>query len=156
MSGTDGGAREPREPQEIRIELKGSFSPDADLEALQEWLRRESWYQEMDRGKQLTVVRRRPEPAPDGERAGQSEQGPSMGVGVDDVIMLVVGGAVQPVFDQAFQALQRWYRNRRRLAAQSEDLTLRVTADDRQGVLDDSDQAPRNDESDEAPQNSGD
>jgi len=149
MSVSGGGAPESREPQEIRIELRGSFSPDADLEALQEWLRRESWYQEMDQAERPTLIRRRPEPVPGSggsQETGGSEQGPSMGVGLDDIILLLASGLVQEVYDEAFQALKRWYRNRRRLAAENEDIRIRVTADGRDDVLEGSDEAPHDPE----------
>lgn len=125
MAGNDGGVPE---PQEIRIGLSGSHNRESDLDALQQWLERESWYQELLDTSHLKAERRTAEPVPDSRQ--EAGQGPPMGVGIDDIVLLLLEAALGMVFDQLYRSLSEWAGNRRRLRSEGEDPTVSVTLPD--------------------------
>lgn len=100
---------------EIRIRVGGTHTAQQDLGALESWLRREPWFQEeLDSGR--VVVARRGSPG--GEPEG------AMGIGIDDLILILIGAAIQPGFDELYNkvraSVKAWADNRRRQAADGE------------------------------------
>ncbi|MFG2141991.1 hypothetical protein [Streptomyces sp. NPDC048650] len=91
--------------QEIRIRITGTHNPEQDGADLRAWLEREPW---------LTSRRHdwalRPRPAAE----GADEAGPAdMAVGVDDVILVVVGAVAAEITKSLTIALQEWLRRRK-------------------------------------------
>ncbi|GAA2317801.1 hypothetical protein OHT20_29660 [Streptomyces caniferus] len=88
---------------EIRIRITGTNNPDQDIEDLKAWLEREPW---LDRRRHDWLLRPRP--------ADGSDHGPGdMAVGVDDLILVVVGAVAAEIAKSLGIALQEWLRRRR-------------------------------------------
>ncbi|MGW2920477.1 hypothetical protein ACWDBF_21800 [Streptomyces angustmyceticus] len=88
---------------EIRIRITGTNNPEQDIEDLKAWLEREPW---LDRRRHDWLLRPRP--------AGGGADGPGdMAVGVDDLILVVVGAVAAEITKGLGIALQEWLRRRR-------------------------------------------
>ncbi|MFJ9852115.1 hypothetical protein [Streptomyces sp. NPDC101150] len=125
MSGSadrrEGGQGNGRESgQGIRIRITGTNDAERDAADLRAWLEREPW---------LTQRRhnwtQRPRPA--GESGGGDESGPAdMAVGVDDLILVVVGAVAAEITKSLTIALQEWLRRRREDRADGEEPSVTV------------------------------
>ncbi|MGW7490306.1 hypothetical protein [Streptomyces sp. NPDC054786] len=88
---------------EIRIRITGTNNPEQDIEDLKAWLEREPW---LDRRRHDWELRPRP--------ADESDDGPrDMALGVDDLILVIVGAVAAEVTKSLSIALQEWLRRRR-------------------------------------------
>ncbi|MFK0266186.1 hypothetical protein ACIQU1_33350 [Streptomyces angustmyceticus] len=88
---------------EIRIRITGTNNPDRDVEDLKAWLEREPW---LDRRRHDWLLRPRPA---DGGAEGPGD----MAVGIDDLILVVVGAVAAEITKGLGIALQEWLRRRR-------------------------------------------
>ncbi|AJT67909.1 hypothetical protein [Streptomyces chattanoogensis] len=105
---------------EIRIRITGTDNPEQDAADLTAWLEREPW-----------LTRRRHEwtsrPRPAGEGEGGDETGPAdMAIGVDDLILVVLGAVAGEITKGLSIALQEWLRRRREERATGEQPSVMV------------------------------
>ncbi|MEI5136356.1 caspase family protein [Streptomyces libani] len=86
--------------QEIRIRITGTNNPEQDVEDLKAWLEREPWLSRRPHDWEL-----RP--------AGEPDEGPGdMAIGIDDLILVVVGAAAAEITKSLGIALREWLRRR--------------------------------------------
>ncbi|MFI9049950.1 hypothetical protein [Streptomyces sp. NPDC053427] len=106
--------------QEIRIRITGTDDAEQDTAHLKAWLEREPW---LTRRQHDWARRSRPA----GESEGVAEPGPAdMAVGVDDLILVVVGAVAAEVTKSLTIALQEWLRRRREERADGERPSVAV------------------------------
>ncbi|WP_051872051.1 hypothetical protein [Streptomyces sclerotialus] len=132
-----------REHHEVRIRVTGTHNADQDLEDLRNWLQREPWL--TDR----THEWRRVPGAEPGPRTGAdaAEQGSEMAVGVDDLVLVLIGAVAAPITEQLLIALREWLAQRRETAAAGEAPGLDLTDASGHRRLDDPD--PRTERDDQ-------
>ncbi|POX37172.1 hypothetical protein C3486_29795 [Streptomyces sp. Ru73] len=111
---------ESRERHEVRIRVTGTHDGSQDLEDLQRWLQRESW---------LTPGNHRWRRVPGAGTAAPhaADQGPEMAVGVDDLVLVLIGAVAAPMTEQLLIALREWLAHRRETAAPGEEPALDLT-----------------------------
>ncbi|MFE1176472.1 hypothetical protein [Streptomyces sp. NPDC058773] len=86
---------------EIRIRISGTNNPDQDAEDLKAWLEREPWLNGRPHDWEL-----RP--------AVERDEGPGdMAIGVDDLILVVVGAVAAEISKSMGIALREWLRRRK-------------------------------------------
>ncbi|WP_044364504.1 hypothetical protein [Streptomyces natalensis] len=108
------------ERQEIRIRISGTHNPEQDAADLRAWLEREPWLTQRPH-----EWAQRPRPA--GEDDGAGAAGPAdMALGVDDVILAVIGAVAAEVTKSLTIALQEWLRRRREERSQGEEPAVAV------------------------------
>ncbi|MFJ6753177.1 hypothetical protein ACIQNI_34150 [Streptomyces sp. NPDC091266] len=104
--------------QEIRLRITGTNNPQQDNADLKAWLEREPW---LARRPHEWEQRARPDDAAGGaDRPGRGD----MAVGVDDLILVVVGAAAAEVAKGLGIALREWLRRRREERAAGEQPAL--------------------------------
>ncbi|MCR8579310.1 effector-associated constant component EACC1 [Streptomyces sp. Isolate_219] len=87
--------------QEIRIRITGTNNPEQDVEDLKAWLEREPWLSQRSHDWELRPV-------------GEPDEGPGdMAIGIDDLILVVVGAAAAEITKSLGIALREWLRRRR-------------------------------------------
>ncbi|GAO12507.1 hypothetical protein NCG97_28925 [Streptomyces lydicamycinicus] len=86
---------------EIRIRITGTNNPDQDVEDLKAWLEREPWLNRRSHDWELRPAQER-------------DDGPGdMAIGVDDLILVVVGAVAAEITKSLGIALREWLRRRR-------------------------------------------
>ncbi|MEU9117720.1 hypothetical protein AB0D04_39825 [Streptomyces sp. NPDC048483] len=106
--------------QEIRIRIAGTNNPAQDAADLRAWLEREPWLAQ--RRHEWT---QRARPAGGSEDADES--GPAdMAIGVDDLVLVVVGAVAAEITKSLTIALQEWLRRRKEERATGERPSVRV------------------------------
>ncbi|MFI6770124.1 hypothetical protein [Streptomyces sp. NPDC050355] len=102
---------------EIRIRITGTNNPQQDIDDLQVWLEREPWLSRRDH-----TWEQRPRPAQDAAGTdGAAAAGPGdMAVGVDDLILVIVGAVAAEVTKGLGIALREWLRRRKEERAEGE------------------------------------
>ncbi|MGD3104773.1 hypothetical protein [Streptomyces sp. YGL11-2] len=108
---------------EIRIRITGTNNPHQDIEDLKAWLEREPWL-----ARRRHDWDRRPRPAD--ERAAQAPgDAPDlhdMAIGVDDLVLVVVGAVVTEVTKSLGIALREWLRRRKEAREEGEQPRVSV------------------------------
>lgn len=94
---------------EIRIRVTGTNNPDQDIEDLKTWLAREPW---LARRQYDWALRPRPADARDGANGDPAAPG-DMAVGVDDLVLVIVGAVAAEITKSLSIALKEWLRRRR-------------------------------------------
>ncbi|UZJ31938.1 hypothetical protein [Streptomyces endophytica] len=115
--------------QEIRLRVTGTDNPQQDLDDLRAWLEREPWLSRRDHTWEL-----RPQPTPTADNAANAddgdEPGPAdMAVGVDDLILVIVGAIVTEVTKGMSIAVREWLRRRKEERAAGERPAVEVIGD---------------------------
>ncbi|MEV0374255.1 hypothetical protein AB0I10_31385 [Streptomyces sp. NPDC050636] len=109
--------------QEIRIRITGTDNPHQDIEDLKAWLEREPWLRHQ--GHDWTV---RPAPADATHGTDETDLG-DMAVGVDDLILVIVGAVAAELTKSLSIALREWLRRRREERAEGEEPAVVVIGD---------------------------
>ncbi|GAA0440548.1 hypothetical protein GCM10010361_00600 [Streptomyces olivaceiscleroticus] len=114
---------ESRQRHEVRMRVTGTHDGGQDLEDLRRWLERESWLTPDNHG-----WRRAPgagtAPPTGADAAGR---GPEMAVGVDDLVLVLIGAVAAPMTEQLLIALREWLAHRRETAADGETPALDIS-----------------------------
>lgn len=107
MGPPEGGRGMPQcaDRHEIRIRITGTNNPDQDIEDLKSWLEREPW---LARRQYDWALRPRPADAYDDGDAPRD-----MAVGVDDLVLVIVGAVAAEITKSLSIALKEWLRRRR-------------------------------------------
>lgn len=134
---------ESQKRHEVRIRVTGTHDGEQDLEDLQRWLQRESW---------LTPGNHDWRRAPGAESAPRTGpdaagQGPEMAVGIDDLVLVLIGAVAAPMTEQLLIALREWLAHRRETAANGEAPGVDITDASGHRRLDDPD--PRTERDDQ-------
>ncbi|MFJ9614523.1 hypothetical protein [Streptomyces noursei] len=105
---------------EIRIRVAGTNNPSQDIDDLTAWLEREPWLTRHQHD-----WRRRPRPE---ESPGRDAADGAMAVGVDDLVLVVVGAVAAEITKGLGIALREWLRRRREAREEGEEPTVAVGA----------------------------
>ncbi|MBD0740365.1 hypothetical protein [Streptomyces sp. CBMA29] len=83
-----------------RIRIRVTGDDPQDLEALYRWLKLEEWFAQAEAARELTVEQREY----DGVRPDAEERpdGPSMGGVLSELVLVIAGAAVTPVFEDLY------------------------------------------------------
>ncbi|MEU9502099.1 hypothetical protein [Streptomyces sp. NPDC048196] len=109
--------------QEIRLRVTGTDNPQQDLDDLRAWLEREPWL-----GRREHTWEHRPQPphlTADGDEPGPAD----MAVGVDDLILVIVGAIATEVTKGMSIAVREWLRRRKEERAAGEEPAVEVVGD---------------------------
>ncbi|MEU7177676.1 MULTISPECIES: hypothetical protein [Streptomyces] len=109
--------------EEIRLRIRGTDNPQQDLADLTAWLEREPWL----RRRQHLWETRPPHETEADDGAGDGPR--DMAVGVDDLILVVVGAVAGEITKSLTFALREWLRRRREERAAGEEPALSVGDD---------------------------
>ncbi|MEU5210527.1 hypothetical protein [Streptomyces sp. NPDC020742] len=104
--------------QEIRIRVTGTNNPQQDIDDLRAWLEREPW---LTRQEHSWHQRPRPADAADGADGARRTRPADMAVGVDDLVLVLVGAVATEVTKGLSIALREWLRRRREERAEGEE-----------------------------------
>ncbi|MEU9120791.1 hypothetical protein AB0C96_13190 [Streptomyces sp. NPDC048506] len=99
---------------EISIRVTGTNNPQQDLDDLRAWLEREPWLTRQEHSWE-----QRPHPAPETGPPDGPDLG-DMAVGVDDLILVIVGAVATEVTKGLSIALREWLRRRKEERAAGE------------------------------------
>ncbi|WP_030411720.1 hypothetical protein [Streptomyces sp. NRRL S-1448] len=109
--------------QEIRLRVTGTDNPQQDLDDLRAWLEHEPWL-----GRREHTWEHRPQPphpAGDGDGSGPAD----MAVGVDDLVLVIVGAIATEVTKGLSIALREWLRRRKEERAAGEEPAVEIVGD---------------------------
>ncbi|MGP8302670.1 hypothetical protein ACTPOK_33000 [Streptomyces inhibens] len=109
---------------EIRIRITGTNNPQQDIDDLRAWLEREPWLNRQEHGWE-----QRPHPT---DERNHTADGPDLGdmaVGVDDLILVIVGAVAAELTKGMTIALREWLRRRREERAAGEVPAVSVGTD---------------------------
>ncbi|WP_043263799.1 hypothetical protein [Streptomyces sp. CT34] len=108
---------------EIRIRITGTNNPHQDIEDLKAWLEREPW---LGRRRHDWDRRPRPAEAPAAPAPGEATDLHDMAIGVDDLVLVVVGAVVTEITKSLGIALREWLRRRKeaREAGEQPDVSV--------------------------------
>lgn len=107
---------------EIRIRITGTNNPQQDVDDLQAWLEREPWLTRQEHSWE-----QRPHPAREAGHPDEPDLG-DMAVGVDDLILVIVGAVAAEVTKGLSIALREWLRRRKEERAAGEVPAVEVGA----------------------------
>ncbi|TJZ51163.1 hypothetical protein FCH28_21990 [Streptomyces piniterrae] len=118
--------------QEIRIRITGTNNPQQDNADLTAWLEREPW---LTRQRHEWVTRTRPvdkADGPDGQDGSGAADGTDLGdmaVGVDDLVLVIVGAITAEITKSLSIAVREWLRRRKQDRAAGEQPAVAVGGD---------------------------
>ncbi|ARH90618.1 MULTISPECIES: hypothetical protein [Streptomyces] len=107
---------------EIRIRVTGTNNPQQDIDDLRAWLEREPW---LNRREHSWEQRPRPAGTADGTDGAEPAD---MAVGVDDLILVLVGAVATELTKGLGIALREWLRRRKEERAEGEAPAVDVGA----------------------------
>ncbi|MGW1378330.1 hypothetical protein ACWD6P_29225 [Streptomyces sp. NPDC002446] len=102
---------------EIRIRITGTNNPQQDIDDLRAWLEREPW---LTRREHAWEQRPRPAHEADGTDPAAAPGPADMAVGVDDLILVIVGAVAAEAAKGLGIALREWLRRRKEERAEGE------------------------------------
>ncbi|MFH8569876.1 hypothetical protein [Streptomyces sp. NPDC017993] len=108
---------------EIRIRVTGTNNAHQDIEDLKAWLEREPWLAHQRHDWTL-----RPRPT-DGDGAADERDLGDMAIGIDDLVLVLIGTVAAEVTKSLSIALREWLRRRREERAAGEQPAVAVGGD---------------------------